>query len=145
MNQLTESQIAQQYVMNAYPCIQRWMDFMTAITPYTQKYDSISCNQISLIGKSAMKTFDYIYANESNSSVIRVSRMILSMHSTAWTAWTTFKAQSRIATGTKSIDMTPTSIQAISTFESWDGALNPSPTHFNPPSLLDKILKEVVV
>lgn len=142
MDQLTNSQIAERYVRSAYPCLDRWIAFIKKVVPYALQYDSVSCKQLALISQSAMKTFDYISVNDPNASVIKISRMLNDLHDSAWRSWTSFNAQSNVATGSRTLTVNSTTLQGISTFSQWDIALDQSPI-FSPPSLLDSILQGV--
>lgn len=139
----TNSQVAQQYVLTQYPCLSDWITLTKKVVPIALSYDATSCAQLAMISSAAMKTFDYIAVNEPNSSVVRVSRMLNDLYDSAWKAWVSFTAQSTIATGARSISLTPTVLQGLSTFRNWDNALNPNQSAFSPPTLLDVILKGV--
>lgn len=141
----TNSQLSQQYMKNKYPCIQGWINFAKQTYPNSLNYDAVSCVRISMIARAAMKAFDYMCINDTTTNVIRVSRMMNDLQDSAWIAWTTYKAQSKVTTGTRSITLSPSVLQSLSTFANWDSALVQSPTYFNPPALLNTILSGVTV
>jgi hypothetical protein len=141
----TNSQIAETYVFNVYPCLSNWIAFVKASTINSMQYDSLSCNQLALICKSAMKTIDYILAHESSASVIRVSRMLNDLHDYAWRLWTVFIARGKNTLGVATITLTSTALQNLSTLVSWDIALNQNPTSFRPPILFNAVLNGVTL
>jgi hypothetical protein len=140
---MKDSEIAVQYMMNTYPCLRSWLDIVNDAVPNVLNYDAISCARLALISQAAMKTMDFIITQDANSDIVSVSRMLFDMHDAAWSCWTSFTAQSRVTAGTRSVSLTPSVLQAISTFDSWDSALDPSPSSFNPPTLLNTILQGV--
>jgi hypothetical protein len=137
---LTNSQIAEMYVFNTYPCLQSWINFIQPAISKIAVYDTTSCTQLAMISRAAMKTFDYICAVEPNASVIRVSRMLANLAESAWQAWVTFSAQSKITNGDHAIQITSDALQGLTSFNNWDIVLNPIPK-FDPPSLFDLILR----
>ncbi|GIM45248.1 hypothetical protein DNHGIG_07970 [Collibacillus ludicampi] len=144
MSQIPNSQVAEQYVLNAYPCIQAWMNFVNQVSPNIFNFDSTSCSQIALISQSAMKTIDWILMNEPKAKVIRVSRMLCDLYETAWHMWVSFSAQSNNASGTRSLVLTSTALLRLGNFATWDNALNNSPA-FSPPTLFNTILGGVTL
>lgn len=130
-------------MLSTYKCLQRWIDLANKIAANVNKYDDISCIQLAMISQAVMKTMDYLLIHESNASNIRVSKMLFTLHDTAWKCWTSFLAQSRITTGTTSITLTSSVLQALTIFNNWDSALDQNPSSFNPPKLLASILEEV--
>lgn len=141
---LTNSQIMEQFMFNKYPCLTNWVSFMQTVLPNSMKYDPISCARIALISQAAMKTLDFITQTDTGSNVIRVSKMLADLHQCAWRLWTTFTAQSKLSSGTSSLNISSTVLQGITAFRNWDIVLNPSPT-FSPAELLDSVLKGVTV
>jgi hypothetical protein len=105
----------------------------------SQHYSPTACSQISAISQAAMKTIEYIQQNEKNASVVRVMLMLNNLYDSAWKGWVSFAAQSKISVGTRSLGFTPVVLQGISSFQSWDNALNPTPP-FSPPVLLNTML-----
>ncbi len=139
MQSLTPSQLSQQYVLSTYPCLNAWISFVQNAFPNLLGYSPVACSQISSISQAAMKTIEFLQANEKNASVIRVMRMLNDLYTTAWSGWTAFKAQSNISVGTNSLGTQPIVLQGIKSFNAWDNALNSAPP-FNPPNLLSLML-----
>ena len=135
----TPSQIAQQYVLNTYPCLNAWVSFVQNAFVQLLNYSPTACSQVSSISRSAMKAIEYIQQNDSNAKVVRVMRMLNDLSQSAWEGWTAFAAQSNIATGIRTLGTTPIVLTGIALFEGWDAALVTSPT-FNPPMLLNQML-----
>lgn len=135
----TPAQIAQQYVLSVYPCLNGWISFAQQAYVHLLDYSPTACSQVSAISQAAMKTIEYIQQNEKNASVVRVMLMLNDLYDSAWKGWTGFNAQSKISTGTRVLGLQPAVLQGISTFQSWDNALNSTPP-FNPPNLLNTML-----
>lgn len=138
----TNSQTAEQYVKSVYPCIGNWIDFMKKIYSKSFTFDAVSCTRLALIGKAAMKTFDYILVHEQSANVIRVSRMLNDMHDSAWQIWTVFSAQSKRSTGTRTLSLSPSVLDGLKAFTDWNSLDQPS---FDPASSFNEILQGVTV
>lgn len=139
----TPSQLAQQYVINVYPCLNAWVVFVKNAFPHMLDYSPTACSQVSAISQATMKTIEYIQRNDKNAPIVRVMRMLNDLYSSAWNGWTAFNAQSKISTGNRVLGLQPAVLQGIASFRGWDNALNPSPP-FNPPALLNTMLGGVV-
>lgn len=138
MIKLTNSQLALQFMFDSYPCLRDWMQFVKTVVPDTYRYDSAGCAQVAQISSAAMKTFDYILKIDPNASIIRVSKMLHDQYSGSWNLWTAFNAQSSRATGSRTITMSPTALQSLTSFQSWDHARYAP--NFSPSDLLHTIL-----
>lgn len=138
---VSSSNVAEQYIRNAYPCLESWMRFVKNAYPNMLNYDDVSCSRLSLVGIAAKKAFDYILQTDSQTNVIRVSRMLASAHESAWAVWTAFSSQGRVTVGTKSITVSPTALEGLRIFNDWD-IIAEDPT-FDPSRLLNDIIQGV--
>ncbi|UOF90758.1 hypothetical protein LSG31_00300 [Fodinisporobacter ferrooxydans] len=142
LNTQTPSQVTEQYMYNQYPCLQQWISFVQKASVKLAQYDATSCSQISQINNAAMKTIEYMQQNDSNANVVRVMRMLNDLYDSAWNGWTSFASQANNAYGTRSLGTTQDVLQSLTVFQTWDNALNPSPS-FNPPVVLNTILEGI--
>jgi hypothetical protein len=140
----TPSQIAQQYVLSTYPCLNAWASFNQTAFPKMLNYSPTSCSQISAISQATMKTIEYIQQTETNASVVRVMIMLNDQYSSAWSSWVAFNAQSKISAGKRVLGLLPVVLQGITSFQAWDNALNPTPP-FNPPKLLNEMFLGITI
>lgn len=139
---MTPSQITEQYMFQHYPCLPAWVSFIQNTFPNQLNYDATSCSQIAQICHAAMKTIEYIQQQDEKANVVRVMRDLNQLYSSGWDGWTSFFAQTKNATGSRSLGTTANAIHGITQLSQWDAGLNPTP-NFNPPKIFYSVLNEV--